>query len=466
MTCVQRFLSGVYNSLHGYLAYYKLYLHLRQQVHIHCNAAVILRTAFLLTASEHVGHCHTGYTQLIHSDLQVFKLVLICYNNHLAHLRLFGRSLSAGYVYIRHRNRLVYVALRSSFVRRYVSCDIWHHTCRSEVCICAGKVVLCSIQTHNFLFRTYTQTYRLIYDSEYDKHRNHYPSYYYRYAKHFDSEELESAAVEYAAIDSEETCHYRTERAARAVYADRADRIVDLELLIYKLDYYNDENACAKADNRRADGRYHVAARCNSDQACQRAVQRHRYVRLSITKPCEYHCSYRSDCRCEVCIYEYHTRAGYALVARHGHRGAAVETKPAEPENKHAERAERQRMTGNSLSIAVLIIFSDTRSQHLRAYKRRYAAYHMNSCGTCKIMESQFRKPSASPNPMTGYGINNRAYAQRINAVCGKLRALCHRARYNSGRCGTEHRLENYKSPQRNPFRQYTAVISKADRRI
>ena len=69
--------------------------------------------------------------------------------------------------------------------------------------------------------------------------------------RHLNAEEVEAAAVEYAErlnlraiIVSEQAGKDGAQRAVDAVYANSADRIVDLELLIDKFDAEDNGKAC------------------------------------------------------------------------------------------------------------------------------------------------------------------------------------------------------------------------------
>ena len=100
----------------------------------------------------------------------------------------------------------------------------------------------------------------------------------------------------------------------------------------------------------------------------------------------------------------------------------AVKAVPAEPKDKYAERTERNVVTRKSadlydLAVFVPLEFADTRSQNLRADKRRDTAYHMNCAGACKVVEAERAQPSAAPNPVRFNGINHSGNYAGINAV-------------------------------------------------
>ena len=62
-------------------------------------------------------------------------------------------------------------------------------------------------------------------------------------------------------------------------------------------------------------------------------------------------------------------------------------------------------MSGDSVDLDhlagfVLYIFSDARPEYDRTYERGYAAYHMDSAGSCVIVEAQLRKPASAPDPV------------------------------------------------------------------
>ena len=83
------------------------------------------------------------------------------------------------------------------------------------------------------------------------------------------------ARIEQAILHGEETREDRAERAADTVDSDRADRIVDLELLVDELHGEHDDDAGDEADEERADRAHGIAARRNRNEAGERAVERH-----------------------------------------------------------------------------------------------------------------------------------------------------------------------------------------------
>ena len=70
-----------------------------------------------------------------------------------------------------------------------------------------------------------------------------------------------------------------------------------------------------------------------------------------------------------------------------------VKSVPAHPEDEAAKGAEGDVVTGNrvdldDLSILILLVFTDSRSQNLCADQGGDAADHMNCTGAGKIMEA------------------------------------------------------------------------------
>ena len=70
----------------------------------------------------------------------------------------------------------------------------------------------------------------------------------------------------------------------------------------------------------------------------------------------------------------------------------------------------------------------------------------MHGGGTGEIMEAEFRKPAAAPDPMTGNGIDQRAQYGAEDQIGGKFRPFRHGAGDDRRRGGAEDGLENQKS--------------------
>ena len=99
-------------------------------------------------------------------------------------------------------------------------------------------------------------------------------------------------------------------------------------------------------------------------------------------------------------------------------------------------------MAGDGVYGAILIVLADSGSQEPCPYEGTHAAYQMDAGGTGEIMESQFGKPAAAPDPVTGNGIDQKGNEYGIYAVGGELRPFCHGSGNDGGRSSAEHSLE------------------------
>ena len=130
------------------------------------------------------------------------------------------------------------------------------------------------------------------------------------------------------------------------------------------------------------------------------------------------------------------------FIAGHGNGGAAVKSKPAHPQDKHAKACQGDAVAGDGIYAAILIVLADSGSQKPCPYEGAHAANQMDAGGTGEIMESHFRKPAAAPDPMAGNGVNQKGDDHGINAVGGELRPFRHGAGHDGGGGGAEHGLE------------------------
>jgi hypothetical protein len=105
-------------------------------------------------------------------------------------------------------------------------------------------------------------------------------------------------------------------------------------------------------------------------------------------------------------------------------------------------------MAQNSTGRALLIVLSNTGSQHDRPDQPRDAAHHMNDGGTGKINESQLCQPSLTvPYPACLNGVDHSGDNGGVNAIAGKLGALRHSAGHNGGGGGAKYKLEKEVRP-------------------
>ena len=116
-----------------------------------------------------------------------------------------------------------------------------------------------------------------------------------------------------------------------------ANGIINFCNLIKELYRQHNQKTANNTDYSRTDRRNHITASSNTNQSCQRRIECHGDIRLSITDPSE-------DQRCNACdgsshigIEEYQTCRYNGLIAVHSNCGAAVKPKPAEPKNEYAK---------------------------------------------------------------------------------------------------------------------------------
>src|SRR5574344_271341 len=97
-------------------------------------------------------------------------------------------------------------------------------------------------------------------------------------------------------------------------------------------------------------------------------------------------------------------------------------------------------MTGNGAALTVFAIFPYAWAEEAGTDESKYAAYHVNNGGACKIVENSaegvhheasglaVHQPTAAPGPVTLNGIDDEADGKRVDHIHGELRALCHGA--------------------------------------
>ena len=83
---------------------------------------------------------------------------------------------------------------------------------------------------------------------------------------------MEAAAIEHAAVQSEETGEDGAQCAAYAVNGDGADRIVDFCFVIKELYGKNNGNTSDEADEKGAGNGYYIAACGDGNQSCKGTV--------------------------------------------------------------------------------------------------------------------------------------------------------------------------------------------------
>ena len=129
-----------------------------------------------------------------------------------------------------------------------------------------------------------------------------------------------------------------------------------------------------------------------------------------------------------------------------GQLASGVETEPAQPEDKYAQRRQGQVVSRDGPALAVLSVFSPARAQGQRTGQGQDAAHAVHDGAAGKIVETQLRQPAAAPGPVTLDGIDKERDYGAVNQVHREFGALRHGAAHNRGRRRAEDRLENQES--------------------
>ena len=139
-----------------------------------------------------------------------------------------------------------------------------------------------------------------------------------------------------------------------------------------------------------------VAPGGDGDQTGQGGVEAHGHVRLAVLAPGQGHAHHGSNGGSQGGGGE---DLGQLV---DGTGGCAVEAVPAEPENKYAKGTDQQVVTENRLRLAVLVIFSNTRSQHCRTDESSDTANHMDAGRAREICKSHVGQPRCTaPYPVS-----------------------------------------------------------------
>ena len=444
MAGVQRLARGLDDLLHRDRGDDDLQLDLRQQHHVNRHAAVVLRRALLLAAARDVSERHAGHADGGHGVLEGLEAGLTGDDDNLVH---GCRGVLGNHLGHRHRS-----GDRSRRGRRFHR-HIHGIRRRDEVRIRADQAVLRLVQAHDFLRSGDAQADGLVNNLEDDGHGHDHPGNDSKHAQDLDAQEGEAAAIDeaflrhlVAVIVREDAGEDGAGRAAQAMYADRADRVVHLHNLVDELDAEHHHEASNDADRRSARRGHHVAAGGDGHQAGQGAVQGHGDVRLAVAHPGDAHDRNGRHGRRQVRGHEDAGR-GFVRAAGQGDGRAAVEAEPAEPEDEHAQRAKGQGVARNRARLAVLAVLADARAEDRRADERRNAADHVHGGGAGKVMEAHLRQPAAAPDPVAGDRIDDRGDHHGVDAVRGELGALRHRAGDDGRRRRAEDGLEDQRRP-------------------
>ena len=183
------------------------------------------------------------------------------------------------------------------------------------------------------------------------------------------------------------------------MYCNCTDRIIDVKLVIQQPYTEANQKTCNCADDDRTESICYITRSCDCYQTCQRCVQTHRNIRLTILDPGKDHtynrCNGRSDGRGQ----EYTCQLLLCGA------GCTVKSVPAKPQDEYTKCAYYNVMSRKSIyfyDLAVFIFFklTDTRANHLGTNQSCNTTYHMDCCGTCKIVEAHLCQPAAAPDPV------------------------------------------------------------------
>src|SRR5262249_25407069 len=129
----------------------------------------------------------------------------------------------------------------------------------------------------------------------------------------------------------------RAQRSARAMYAERVERVIVSELALDARHHEVADHACAQTNQHRGEGLHESARGRDRDKTRHASRDRAEYARLARVDPLDEHPRQRRRSRTEVCG---HKRARCQTARRQ--RTACVETEPADPQQARADRADHQ----------------------------------------------------------------------------------------------------------------------------
>ena len=182
---------------------------------------------------------------------------------------------------------------------------------------------------------------------------------------------------------------------------DRTYRVIDLGYFVEEFYGEYDEDTSDQSDDDCrvvADG---VASGGDCYESGEGTVECHGYIWFSIADP-----GYNKGCKCCGSSGKVGCHCDITKVCGSCCGRAAVETEPAEPEDKYTECGNRKVVSRNCTDISFFIIFSDTRSKDFGTYKCADTTNHVDCCGTGKIVESHLGEPATAPDPVTCYRVD------------------------------------------------------------
>ena len=129
-----------------------------------------------------------------------------------------------------------------------------------------------------------------------------------------------------------------------------------------------------------------------------------------------------------------------------GELRAAVEAKPTEPEDEHAERGEREVVRGHRLDRAIRHVLANARADDQGACQGHASADTVNDRAPGEVDEAHFREPAAAPDPVTDHRVDDDGRDRGEEEEGQQPSALGDRARHDraGGRREDELKEEKY----------------------
>ena len=449
--------GGGHHGRHRHLGDYHVHLYLGKQIHGHLHTTVVLGAALLYAAAQHLGHRHAGDADGVHGTLQYLEPGLVAEDGHLGKLHVGGRDprLLTGHQLYRHRLVLTGPTAHGHRLHR-----AGEPARRHKVGIGRGQAVLLDVQALDLLLGGAAQADGVLEHQKYDGNGHQDPHRHREHADALGDKEGGAAAIEKAAVHRQQASEQSTHGPTDAMDRDGAHWVVDLGYLVKKFNRKRKDDAGARSDDGGAEDGYHVASGGDGYQAAQSGVEGHGHIRLTVPQPGKDHGDHAGHCRRHVGGAEDGAGHRHGAVSLHGDSGAAIEAKPAEPEDKHAQGRDGEVVSQDGLGLAVLVILADPGPQDLSAHPSGNAAYHVDGGGACEVMEAQLGQPAAAPDPVAGHRVNDQGDHQGVDAVGDEFGPLRHGAGDDGGRRGAEDRLEDKEGGQRHAIRQNGGVVA------
>ena len=283
---------------------------------------------------------------------------------------------------------------------------------RHEVGVGARQAMLGAVKPPDLLLFRDAQADAALDDAERGIHQHRRPDEDRHDAEQLHAEQARVAGVEKPLETSgrcgvgEEPDREGAPDAVRKMDADRSDRIVHMEAQVERLYHHDHEKTRDGTDDRRTQRIDGIAARRDADQARKGAVQAHGDVGLSGSGPRESHGRARRNRGGDGRGHEYRGKRDTIPC------GGAVESIPAEPQDKASERAERDGMARDRVhlghvTIDVAHVLPQTRSDHDCADEGRDASDRMDCGRAGEVMEAHLDEPALRvPHPTCLDGIH------------------------------------------------------------